>query len=1289
MQAAKQFLYCSFLLCLLNQAHSQELRIKKIGTPFINTYLPEAYGAHEQTYTVVQSNEGMLYFANVTGIIEFDGQTWQVDERVSEDAFKDVALGPQGRIYGASKGELGYFAPNELGQLVFISLLPKIPSTFENNGTINSVDLVGDDLIFGTSKELLIYHPDRDTVSIISSPNILGQSDVVDGEYYIMDSEDGLLKLSGNTLNQLPLGKEIKDLGVISMTRFRDEELLLVTRTKGIFVYDFQSLREWDTEVSKRLKESFGYVGLNIQDNYYAFGTDNAGVLIINKEGELVQKIDKTTGLPDYQVYDLVMDASHNLWITQHGAINQVILNSPITTLDERHGVNGYVLYMSEYQGDYYVSTTTGMAFKPKERPWQSVNEHRVFTSIENYPHRTWMFFKKSGDLLAASNTGLLQVDRTSLEEIYKGERLWAGAEVPGQDQMLIGSVEGHLHFFEKQNGKWKYLHQLKGFEQQMDFLEWDESGDFWMTDSGSGVFRLTLNEAKDEVLSIKSYGRKDGLPDSIRNRVFRHSDGLKFATDNGVYTFDPQTETFSQIPEFNQAESYYVFRFAELANGNIYGSINGLGKGLFRKNGNNYNLELNPYQRIESHNSEYATSLGTDDVWITSSGIKHIDTDYETIPTSNFKAKIREVRIATNIDSVVFGGATKELKTLLSPKQNALNISFSASFYDELETLEFQTFLEGGEDEWSNWSAETDRTFTNLPHGSYTFKVRGRNLYGELSEIDEFSFEISTPWYLTVGAFVIYITLLAGGIWLIVKVNSRKLIAQKEKLEKLVEERTAEIRMQKDAAEKDKKLIKAQADKLRELDKVKSRFFANISHELRTPLTLINAPLESLMADENIKDSVVRSTLEVAQNNGKRLLSLVEEILDLAKLEAGKLKLVENPVRIKEFVDELFAAYSVKAENKSIQLELIANINNDLAILCDERKCAKVLNNLLSNALKFTPSNGKITVVISELDQLLEITVTDNGHGIHPDDLPRVFDRFYQSEQPGKKAEGGTGIGLALAKELAILLGGDLTAESRLGEMTKFTFTFELKRITEQVLVPLTQAQSEQVEETLTQTIERYSKHFQVDKPVLLITEDHPEMRAFVSKTLEPYFQIMEAENGRKALDILSEKSVDIIISDVMMPVMDGFELLEQIKMNDHLKEVSIVMLTARADSEDKLQALTMGIDDYLTKPFSAAEFLARIKNILENRIKILRRLKKEENTSENGQANQFTQLIEQYELTEREVEILELLGKRYSNQEIADALFVSTNTVKYHLKNLYQKLGISNRSEITSVLE
>lgn len=634
-----------------------------------------------------------------------------------------------------------------------------------------------------------------------------------------------------------------------------------------------------------------------------------------------------------------------------------------------------------------------------------------------------------------------------------------------------------------------------------------------------------------------------------------------------------------------------------------------------------------------------------------------------------------------------------------LSSKEKNLTFKYGSNSNTSSDEIEYQTILEGAEEFWSAWTSSSARQFDRLSSGSYTFKVKTRNRYGQITEISTLDFEIPPPWYLSIWAYSMYLVLLVFLIWRIVKLNTKRLEKEKKALEEVVSQRTEEISKQKDeiAGQMEEVaqanvMIKEQADRLKELDKVKSRFFANISHELRTPLTLINAPLESLIENGRIEDQDVLETLGVARRNGGSLLALVEEILDLTKLEAGKLLLVKNPVRLYEFISDLASPYEQGMKAKSIYFVIDFKPKTDLTLLLDGNHAGKILNNLISNALKFTEQGGNIKLSVQHhfnMENWLQISVIDDGEGIHAKDLENVFDRFYQAEHSdNKQASGGTGIGLALAKELANLFGGDLTVKSIYGEGSQFTFAFPYEEVNSEVIIPLSEVDGVDLDIALKATVKKYKTKFEVGKPVLLVTEDHPEMRSFIAKTLQPYFEILQAENGKVALEVLRANRIDIVISDVMMPIMDGFELLEEIKKDETLHEISLIMLTARAEQEDKLFALTMGIDDYLTKPFNASEFLARIKNILENRIKILRELKGIDSLSDQTFATDIQTIVEKYDLSQREVEVIQLITKRYSNPEIAEHLHVSRNTVKTHLKNIYSKLAINSRTEVTEKL-
>ncbi len=480
----------------------------------------------------------------------------------------------------------------------------------------------------------------------------------------------------------------------------------------------------------------------------------------------------------------------------------------------------------------------------------------------------------------------------------------------------------------------------------------------------------------------------------------------------------------------------------------------------------------------------------------------------------------------------------------------------------------------------------------------------------------------------------------------------------------------------------------------LRQLNSIKSRFFANISHELKTPLTLIKAPVDTLLEQSDVHlNNKVRKTLKTVKSNTTHLQALIEEILDLTKLEAGKLEMNPVPTLLYENIESRFYSFKDQALIKDIEMSMNFRPDQSLNLMIDDKVFGKVLQNLLSNALKYTGEGGVVTLDVDYDLGNLSLKVTDTGVGITSEDLPLIFDRYFQSAH-GKKAEGGTGIGLALVRELVELHGGTVKVESEVGVGTSFMVTMPVEITTQNPVFPVfdkSVIDIEYIRNQMDQTVDDYSSKFELDRPKLLLVEDHSEMRSFISELLYPYFSIIEAENGKIALRKLSKTPVDLIISDIMMPEMDGLELLENIKQQPSLRFTSVVMLTARNDEEDKLNALTLGIDDYITKPFNHAELIARMRNILENRIKLIYDLNLLDptvniTTNEEKVKEDF---MTQFLLSEREADVLWLLSKRYSNVEISEALFVSINTVKFHIRNIFSKLEIKNRSEIGAKIE
>ncbi len=387
-----------------------------------------------------------------------------------------------------------------------------------------------------------------------------------------------------------------------------------------------------------------------------------------------------------------------------------------------------------------------------------------------------------------------------------------------------------------------------------------------------------------------------------------------------------------------------------------------------------------------------------------------------------------------------------------------------------------------------------------------------------------------------------------------------------------------------------------AQAKELKLLDEVKSKFFGNISHELRTPLSLILGPLSVLLEQpESWTRDQLKKQLLVMQRNGKSLMQLVEEILDLSKLEANKMDLAEESTAPLPFFEDLSQAFTTQFEHEGIDFQTHFEVPEDLFIMLDRKKMEKVVSNFLYNALKFTPQGGKVSWSIKQESNHLIIEVADTGQGIPEKDLKFIFDRYFQSFQPGEIQSGGTGIGLAMVKEYAKLMGGRAYVKSKLGEGSQFYFELPLKK-------------ASMVENAGTAPLNEFSTTPAADVGsnfTILVVEDNRDLRKFIHQTLQvDYQRVLLAENGVQALELLEKHGTDIhlVVSDVMMPQMDGWTLLKHIKENAKWQNIPMIMLTSLASENYKLKALTTGVDDYLTKPFSVPELRSRIQNLLHH---------------------------------------------------------------------------------------
>jgi len=700
-----------------------------------------------------------------------------------------------------------------------------------------------------------------------------------------------------------------------------------------------------------------------------------------------------------------------------------------------------------------------------------------------------------------------------------------------------------------------------------------------WVGTDDSGLNRFDPESGKSKIYTIN-----DGLPSNVINGILKDNDGnLWLSTNDGLSKFNPQNETFRN---YDVADGLLGNQLnprvcCKTADGQMFfGGTKG----------------LNAF-----YPGKLKDNLQTPEIVIT---------DFQIF---NKPVEINKNKIAVDKDNYLLEKHISELRDIeLSYRENIFSFEFAALDYRSPQKNQYAYKMEGVDPDWVYTNASRRfATYTQLDPGEYVFKVKGSNNDGLWNEEGtSIKIIITPPWWRTNLAYTIYLLLFGSVVFATWRLQLRR-IRLKQQL----------------------KMEHFESDKLREVDQLKSHFFANISHEFRTPLTLIKGPVKQILDGEfagNLKEQC-----KMILRNSDRLLGLINQILDLSKLESGEIKLQVTETDIIEYLKCMVLTFSSLAESKKVTLKFTST-ENILTGYIDRDKLEKIVTNLLSNAFKFTPEGGKVEVTVeipkskyqipdksqvpsSKLpitnSDFVEITISNTGPGIAEDQLDKIFDRFYQEDSNYKKDGEGTGIGLALTKELVDICLGEITISSIPNKTITFVVTLPFTKesfkedeivVTRQISPPKKEEHAGGAESPPTSTTDHQELSIEHRASSILIVEDNPDVTSYISSFMENEYRILTAENGIEGLKKALDKYPDLIISDVMMPEMDGFELCHKLKTDERISHIPVILLTAKADLNSKIEGLEFGADDYVTKPFEARELKIRAKNLIEQRRKL-----------------------------------------------------------------------------------
>ncbi len=729
-----------------------------------------------------------------------------------------------------------------------------------------------------------------------------------------------------------------------------------------------------------------------------------------------------------------------------------------------------------------------------------------------------------------------------------------------------------------------------------------DKAGNIWIgTTKGLNKINLKTNKITQY---LTSSSKQNQISDSYinSNGIYEDKSGyIWISTKNGLNRFDPKTNSFSSYFQSDGLLSDNVYRVNEDNSGNLWvASSNGLSKiNLINKTFRNY------------------TSLDGIDINVAaftkdSSGFFYVGGRHENYYRFH-PDSIHDNMIPPNVyltDLLLFNkpvgifptdkasplkesvATTKEI--VLNYKQSDFAIEFTALNYNLSEKNRFAYKLEGFNDDWIYTDAKRRIAgYTNLNYGNYIFRVKAANNDGIWNETGtSIKIKILPPPWKTKFAFFLYALIVLIGVYLVRLVMNHQLtLKNKLRLEHL------------------------ELEKEREFDAIKTKFFTNISHEFRTPLTLISGPINKLIASAKANQTSENELkyFYLIEQNTKRLAQLTNQLLDFRKIETGTMKIEAYHGNIVPFIQDITDRFLQFAQSKNISLEFSAS-KETIDAWFDPDKLDKIISNLISNALKFTSKNGVVSIdLYSNLnnpDHVL-IKVKDSGIGITPEELSHIFNRFYQVSNSNTSIFQGSGIGLALAKDMAQLCKGDITAESAIGigsaftvelpiDLTKFenyTILSELKKESPETEI------DPKSEPTIQLVTNQPDLTVSGDKPQVLIIEDNKDMRFYMTDILQFGFKIEEAENGVIGLEKAFQIIPDIIICDVMMPEKDGFDVSKILKSDKRTSHIPIILLTALSSIENKLKGLETGAVDYITKPFNPDILLLKIRNSINSR--------------------------------------------------------------------------------------
>lgn len=974
----KKILFLFMLMTLLaSLGFAQEkLIINSEGMPPFTTYSGTDYNGHNQVWDVIQDERGLIYIATTYGLHEFDGEDWRRIE-IGEGAVpRSFSKGENGRIYLGGNDIMGYLYIGHLGLTSFQTLDDKLPVDV-TAGRIGFVSALEGKAFFSGAKAIMVYDEQLDEIQYFNTGKKSYPSFVLDGKVYF--KVDGLLTYANDTLVAVKHGDYFSGKAIYDFMAYAEDSVIALSATHEYHYFDKDTAFQKKYATHSFFKDKVPYRILKLTKDYHAICYLNAGLVITDKYWNPVLHIDESTKI-NQEVFNAFLDAQNNLWLATNFGVTVLEMGSKHSNLDLTTGLSGDVTGFIEEDEKLYVATTTGLFYKTWTGAQEAVQRrNHTFEKVKNSDVYNDGFLANSSPPLVRAYGSIGQViDGVYQKIVDKGSGIQAQSIylMDSSYSLSLGKDGSSLQIFQNDGQKWRRIKRLENdaLPKTIYNLKYDHTNDLIWGANITQLFSFTLSKDLSKVENFNLYSEADGLPFPTYNFVLTSGQNLLVSTKAGIYQFDVSKSRFEKSNILGN--SFEAGGLGEIfcENDSIFWYFtNDSKKGQLKFTSNSWTMDSKIGKLLPSHSRSIYYSPGKGMLYGGSNVISFLQEGKNEDYTFGFKPLVRQLDVISGQDSSIFYGGYMDADSsfgyvqknpiLLEYEQNDIRLSYAIPYYRHPEKVQYQFRLEGFEEEWSEWTNKTQKEYTNLWAGDYTFNVRARNGFMTQSKEGQIEFKVLPPWQQTWWAYGLYGLLFIGFIRFILVLNSKRLKAENEKLEETIAEGVKEIKEQKNVI----------AQSLLE----KESLLKEIHHRVKNNLQIIASLL--YLQSGKFEDEDFKRVLEEGQGR-VRSMALIHQKL----YENDDLKSIPFDEYLMELVSEIRASFGmgdvalqIKAENTFFDVDTAVPLG-------------LIINELATNAFKYAygdHSRGSFSITLTKEGDYYSLNVRDNGQGL-PDEI-------------------------------------------------------------------------------------------------------------------------------------------------------------------------------------------------------------------------------------------------------------------------------------------------------------